>query len=124
MTYQEAIGYAKTAFMIYLENVDINSVEGRAVLTANKIISNSLKNADKYRWHDLREYPEDLPMGKGEYLCAWVIPADIYMTRYDIFHFNCNAFTWYNDETDEYIECDVVVAWKYIEPFESEETKC
>ena len=42
------------------------------ILKLNKIIIDALEKADKYRWHDLRKNPDDLPeadeYGKSKYV--------------------------------------------------------
>lgn len=69
------------------------------------------ENADKYRWHDLLENPEDLPPEQCEvltkitdslnqyvhYETSWVIDGD----------------TWVNSFGKP-------IAWRYIEPFKEE----
>ena len=39
------------------------------LLQLNKIVSKALEKADKYRWHDLRKNPDDLPEDNG-YGCS------------------------------------------------------
>ena len=52
MTNKEAIEMFKT----------ISIVE---ILKLNKIVIDALEKADKYRWHNLRKNPDDLPEDNG-----------------------------------------------------------
>lgn len=72
---------------------------------------------DKYRWHDLRKYPNDLPATEGHFnVCVWLKPNDAWGIEesyiYDTQYF-CERF-----QTTPMSE---VIAWKEIEPFEREE---
>lgn len=87
-----------------------------------------LKKADKYRWHDLRKNPDDLPV-KAEYVEVITdehddIPLSI---QYDdaIMQFGeRRILLGYIDSV--FIEWDAerrgkIIAWRYIEPFKEEE---
>lgn len=78
---------------------------------------NALKNADKYKWHDLRKNPNYLPMQKTEVLIKTkfgVFFASYYNTYYDLVScFATRSGFPYNSEE--------VIAWKYIEPLEGGE---
>lgn len=92
------------------------------LLELKKMVTEALEKQEKYKWHDLRKNPEDLPednntrseymvtdgrkyfiskyFGKGEFLNGyWEFPEGV---------FECNAF-----DVD-------VIAWREIEPFEEE----
>lgn len=67
------------------------------------------EDADKYRWHDLRKNPDDLPKD-GLDIVVWNSGADKFsMTASPYWVRNCANDSGYN-----------IVAWKEIEPFESE----
>lgn len=88
----------------------------------------ALEKADKYKWHDLRKNPDDLPV-KAEYVEVITdehddIPLSI---QYDdaIMQFGeRRILLGYVDSV--FIEWDAerrgkIIAWRYIEPFEEEE---
>ena len=97
------------------------------LLQLNKIVSKALEKADKYRWHDLRKNPDDLP--EDEYVEVMTdehndIPFSI---QYDdaIMQFGEKRIPLgYVDSI--FIEWDAerlgeIIAWRYIEPFKEEE---
>lgn len=72
---------------------------------------------EQYRWHDLRKDHTDLPEVEGHFnVCVWLKPNDAWGIEesyiYDTQYF-CERF-----QTTGMSE---VIAWKEIEPFESEE---
>lgn len=84
----------------------------------------AMKKADKYKWHDLRKNPDDLPEEREYGFSDPVLAydwADYGACRYD---FKKNK--WYTSdlnfryEDDSAHACDIV-AWRYIEPFKQEE---
>lgn len=92
----------------------------------NQAISD--KTRDKYRWHDLRKNPNDLPCKDGTYRC--VFKDDIH-TYFDCDYrngigFGKECFYAHNELTgspiEYYFECfdedDEVIAWQDIELFE------
>lgn len=95
----------------YIDNGCYNedySLDLETLLEATK----ALEKADKYKWHDLRENPDDLPeVGKRILYC---------------FEYT-NGMTYHEDKyRDRYLEDykDIKhLAWKYYEPFEKEATK-
>ena len=83
------------------------------LLQLNKIVSKTLEKADKYRWHDLRESPYDLPRvtngyGESDYLLVKTERCDTEIA--------CYSYIKKQWSIDSY-----VFAWRYIEPFESDE---
>lgn len=69
-----------------------------------------MEKAEKYRWHDLRENPDDLPKPRhgvdtrsklGSQFYNWI---DLY---------NADAKCWKFDDAN-------IIAWREIEPFERE----
>lgn len=67
----------------------------------------ALKQADKYKWHDVRKNHDDLP----EYGYVIGVHKDGFSEIFE--SFRCGGKYWE----------EKIIAWKYIEPFESEETK-
>ena len=140
MTNKEAIEMFKAIMMAEIDRLpyhydaeidedvydDISRVD--EILQLNKIVSKALKKADKYRWHDLRKNPDDLPV-KAEYVEVITdehddIPLSI---QYDdaIMQFGeRRILLGYVDSV--FIEWEAerrgkIIAWRYIEPFEEEE---
>ena len=77
--------------------------------------------ADKYRWHDLRKNPDDLPKTAEHVLVCW---RGIKQDWYDVMFWDSDrkVFSLYGDHpvmSDERpVTFGDVIAWKYIEPFE------
>ena len=77
----------------------------------------ALEKADKYRWHDLRKNPDDLPEAiGGSYVSEYVLvmigtPG---WNNYEWAYYKHNHKEWSTYEQN-------VFAWRYIEPFEEEE---
>lgn len=72
------------------------------------------RNKYKYKWHDLRKNPKDLPEFKG--FCV-----DTYDVKVSNYEFPFGAF-WDGlrfTDVDGHLICGVI-AWKRIEPFEEE----
>lgn len=95
-------------------------------------IARDMHKADRYKWHDLRKNPNDLPENKKDVLAVVDrISADGegYSRRYVVMNYNYHKkpfsekcigwghsiYTIYEYEIDE------VIAWKYIDPFEEGE---
>ena len=93
---------------------DISSVD--ELLQLNKIVSNALKKADKYKWHDLRKNPDDLPedngYGESDYVLVTIGTPE--WNNYEWTYYNHNTRMWSTHEQN-------VFAWRYIEPFKDEE---
>ena len=76
-----------------------------------------LKNADKYRWHDLRKNPDDLPEAIGggyesEYVLVMIGTPE--WNSWEQAYYKHDKQMWSTYEQH-------VFAWRYIEPFEEEE---
>lgn len=76
----------------------------------------ALENADKYRWHDLRKNPEDLPVIGSEVV---VEPKDtlncLYETKHTVCRYGC-YYGRYMFEGDEYgFDINDIVRWKYFD---------
>ena len=72
----------------------------------------ALEKADKYRWHDLRKNPDDLPedngYGKSEYVLVMIGTPEWYMCDWAYYSHNAKMWSIYEQN---------VFAWRYIEPF-------
>ena len=86
------------------------------LLQLNKIVSKALKKADKYRWHDLRKNPDDLPedneYGCSEYVLVMIGTPEWNSWEQAYYHHGKRLWTTYEQN---------VFAWRYIEPFKEEE---
>ena len=78
----------------------------------------ALEKADKYRWHDLRKNPDDLPEADGnsesEYVLAMIGTPEWNSWEQAYYHHDKKMWSTYDQN---------VFAWRYIEPFEEEEEK-
>ena len=78
----------------------------------------ALEKADKYRWHDLRKNPDDLPedngYGKSEYVLVMIGTPEWNDWEQAYYHHGKRLWSTYEQN---------VFAWRYIEPFEEEEEK-
>ena len=96
---------------------DINKVD--EILQLNKIISKALKKADKYKWHDLRENPDDLPeanrWGESNYVLVKAL------IKVECFACNDMRKAYYSHTQKKWSIDGHVFAWRYIEPFKDEE---
>lgn len=85
----------------------------------------------KYKWHDLRKNPADLPCKDGTYRCVFRDDVHTYFDcdYRDGIGFGKECFDAHNELTgspiEYYFECfdedDEVIGWQEIEPFEVEE---
>ena len=125
MTYEEAIK------AIRLDGLSIEAKANRMLEFSQglALAEETFENAERYKWHNLRKNPNDLPEENDkEYLC---IKKDF---QYDFFEFNteyncfgyiasmiheeldsCPTESWFEGTDEE------IIAWKYIEPFEDVE---
>ena len=74
----------------------------------------ALEKADKYRWHDLRENPDDLPEAIGggyesEYVLVMIGTPEWNSWEQAYYHHGKRLWSTYEQN---------VFAWRYIEPFE------
>ena len=86
------------------------------ILQLNKIVSKALEKADKYRWHDLRKNPDDLPEAIGggdesEYVLVMIGTPEWNSWEQAYYHHGKRLWTTYEQN---------VFAWRYIEPFKEE----
>ena len=90
----------------------------KAIEDAHILAVEALEKADKYRWHDLRKNPDDLPEA-DEYGCSEYVLAMTGTPEWDNHewaYYNHNTRMW---STPFYGQD--VFAWRYIEPFKEEE---
>ena len=74
----------------------------------------ALEKADKYRWHDLRKNPDDLPEAIGggyesDYVLAMIGTPEWNSWEQAYYHHDKRMWSTYDQN---------VFAWRYIEPFE------
>ena len=83
---------------------------------AIKISIEALEKADKYRWHDLRKNPDDLPEADGnsesDYVLVMIGTPEWNSWEQAYYHHGKRLWSTYEQN---------VFAWRYIEPFEGEE---
>ena len=77
----------------------------------------ALEKADKYRWHDLRKNPDDLPEAVGdgyesEYVLVMTGTPEWNSWEQACYHHGKRLWSTYEQN---------VFAWRYIEPYEEEE---
>ena len=76
----------------------------------------ALEKADKYRWHDLRKNPDDLPEADGnsesDYVLVMIGTPEWNSWEQAYYHHGKRLWSTYEQD---------VFAWRYIEPFEEEE---
>lgn len=86
------------------------------LLQLNKIVSKALEKADKYRWHDLRKNPDDLPEADGnsesDYVLVMIGTPEWNSWEQAYYHHGKRLWSTYEQN---------VFAWRYIEPFKEEE---
>ena len=75
----------------------------------------ALEKADKYRWHDLRKNPDDLPeaIGDGyesEYVLVAIGTPKWHYCEWAYYHHNKKVWSTHEQQDG--------FAWRYIEPFE------
>lgn len=89
----------------------INSITKRQVLD---VVSYLFDEQNKYRWHDLRKNPDDLPEDNKQVLVS-IKDGCIHRTWHD-------SHGWRNRNSKiRYYSYKSVLAWREIEEFESEE---
>ena len=128
MTNEEAIEMFKAIIMAeidrlpyhYDEEVDYYVYDDTSkvdeLLQLNKIVSKALEKADKYRWHDLRKNPDDLPEAIGggyesDYVLVMIGTPEWNSWEQAYYHHGKRLWSTYEQN---------VFAWRYIEPFKGE----
>ncbi len=98
------------------EDVYDSTSKVNELLQLNKIVSKALKKADKYRWHDLRKNPDDLPEADGnsesDYVLVMIGTPEWNDWEQAYYHHGKRLWSTYEQN---------VFAWRYIEPFKEEE---
>lgn len=79
----------------------------------------ALKKADKYRWHDLSENPDDLPEANGWGESNYVLVKAL--IKVECFACNDMRKAYYSHTQKKWSIDGHVFAWRYIEPFKEEE---
>ena len=79
-------------------------------------VKKALEKADKYRWHDLRKNPDDLPEAicggdESEYVLAMIGTPEWNSWEQAYYHHGKKMWSTYEQN---------VFAWRYIEPFKEE----
>lgn len=128
MTNKEAIEMFKAIMMAEIERIpshydaevdddvydDISKID--EILKLNKIVSKALEKADKYKWHDLRKNPDDLPEADGndesDYVLVMIGTPEWNSWEQAYYHHGKRLWSTYEQN---------VFAWRYVEPFEEEE---
>ena len=81
-------------------------------------VKKALEKADKYRWHDLRKNPDDLPEADGnsesDYVLVLIGTPEWNSWEQAYYHHDKKLWSTYDQN---------VFAWRYIEPFEEEGEK-
>lgn len=89
----------------------IKAIEDACILAVE-----ALEKADKYRWHDLRKNPDDLPeadeYGCSEYVLVMIGTPEWNSWEQAYYHHDKKLWSTYEQN---------VFAWRYIEPFKEEE---
>ena len=93
---------------------DIRKVD--ELLQFNKIVSKALEKANKYKWHDLRKNPDDLPEAIGggyesDYVLVMIGTPEWNSWEQAYYHHGKRMWSTYEQN---------VFAWRYVEPFEAE----
>lgn len=92
----------------------IKAIEDACILAVE-----ALGKADKYRWHDLRKKPDDLPEAIGggyesDYVLVMTGTPEWNSWEQAYYHHGKRLWSTYEQN---------VFAWRYIEPFEEEKQK-
>ena len=128
MTNEEAIKMFKAIIMAEIDRLsshydadvddDVydNTSSVNELLQLNKIVSKALKKANKYRWHDLRKNPDDLPEAIGggyesEYVLVMIGTPEWNSWEQAYYHHGKRLWSTYDQN---------ICAWRYVEPFEEE----
>lgn len=119
------------------ECIAIGETLARGIKDGLNKVAQSVKNTDKYRWHDLRENPNDLPISFPVFTLKEFNHNNVEVTHgivlmndytYDMNDLNMEAY-WRGDIGGALTTCEIegekiiankIDAWKYIKPFEGE----
>ena len=99
--------------------IGINGIDD--ILELHKIVIDALEKADKYKWHDLSENPDDLPeanrWGESNYVLVKAL------IKVECFACNDMRKAYYSHTQKKWSIDGHVFAWRYIEPFKDEECR-
>lgn len=113
MTNEEKLAYELVKLSLRDDVIDTKSFFPRKV---REVCLKALEKADKYRWHDLRKNPDDLPeadeYGRSEFVFVMTGTPEWYSCEWAYYHHDKKLWSIYEQD---------VFAWRYIEPFEGEE---
>ena len=90
---------------------------GKKLCMAVGVAIEALEKADKYKWHDLRKNPDDLPEAIGggyesDYVLVMIGTPEWNSWEQAYYHHDKKMWSTYEQN---------VFAWRYVEPFEEEE---
>lgn len=99
------------------------SWHGDTILVDVEELTSAVDYLERYRWHDLRKNPNDLPNGDWDKKILCVVRSPIrFYERYHICHYVRGEFIgFYEHKKVDSGIFQTVTAWRYIEPFEEVE---
>ena len=114
MTNKEKLAYELIKSSLRNDLIDTESFFPREV---REVCLKALEKADKYKWHDLRKNPDDLPEAIGggyesDYVLVMIGTPEWNSWEQAYYHHGKRLWSTYEQN---------VFAWRYIEPFEEEE---
>lgn len=116
MTLEEANRYAsQTNFCEYCKQDFLSSCSGCPYWDYITLSRQLIKNQLKYKWHDLRIDPNDLP-GEGKLIETVYVPAHLPIHNMNYRYGHEYGGGGFNKRTDA-----IVIAWREVEPFKVKE---
>ena len=117
MTLEEANDYAsRTDFCeLCLQNYPPRECYGCPYSDFISLSKKLIKNQLKYRWHDLKKNPDDLPEN-GRLVETVYVPARLPIHTINYAYGHEYGGKGFNKRTDT-----IVIAWREVEPFEEEQ---
>ena len=114
MTNKDKLAYELIKSSLRNDLIDTESFFPREV---REVCLKALEKADKYKWHDLRKNPDDLPEADGdgyesEYVLVMTGTPEWNSWEQAYYHHGKRLWSTYEQN---------VFAWRYIEPFKGEE---
>lgn len=115
------IGNGKTV-IAYYDDKGITEIYKEAF---EKYVIPALRKVEKYKYHDLRKNPNDLPTEHKVLACCQDGCLKYYETVHYgkpcVLHPSLNKKCFYGSDLDGDYVLDNVIGWAYIPPFESED---
>lgn len=106
-------------YINYMDYMDIkDELEEYKQIGAPEEVREALEKAEKYHWHDLRKNPDDIPSGRN--MCTCFVEGDFVIEDGSVVHGKYPVIIPFPFSEYEYRYNFKVVAWREIEPFESE----